>query len=358
MKLATFILFFYSFVSFAQGISTITNLSDSINETSGLIFYKGKLITHNDSGDEALLYEIDSLNGEITRTVFVANAVNNDWEDICFDKNYIYIGDFGNNAGMRTDLKIYRIEIHDYLLSDTVFAEAINFAYSDQIDFSNQMYATNFDAEALICIEDSLYIFTKNWLDFKCNVYTLSKNPGNYLINQTDNLITDGLITGADFNTFSNKLILCGHSFINPFIVQIEQFQEGLFSSGNSYKIELEVNESIQIEAISTLSNNQYYLTSELNTSGASSLYRLNTESLNIEDINFSRSFISPNLTRDYININRADIRLVHIYNSNGVLVMYSDKNTINVSNLTAGLYVVSLSHSNTKISYHKLIIE
>jgi len=75
--------------------------------------------------------------------------------------NYIYIGDFGNNAGTRTDLKVYRVDISDYFTNDTVNAEIIHFTYADQTNFSNQIYAHNFDAEALISIGDSLYIFTK-----------------------------------------------------------------------------------------------------------------------------------------------------------------------------------------------------
>ncbi|WP_144896518.1 hypothetical protein [Lutibacter sp. Hel_I_33_5] len=40
-----------------------------VKETSGLLFFNDKIITHNDSGYAANLYEIDSLSGLITRTV-------------------------------------------------------------------------------------------------------------------------------------------------------------------------------------------------------------------------------------------------------------------------------------------------
>jgi len=67
----------------AQQISETTILSDSVLETSGLIFLDGRLITHNDSGDGAKLYEIDTLTGDVLRTVFIRNAPHRDWEDIC-----------------------------------------------------------------------------------------------------------------------------------------------------------------------------------------------------------------------------------------------------------------------------------
>ncbi len=92
------------------------------------------MITHNDSGGEPKLYEVDTLTGNVTREVLIQNATNKDWEDICHDETYIYIGDFGNNNNYRTDLKIYRITIEDYLNRDTVEADVIAFNYQDQTE--------------------------------------------------------------------------------------------------------------------------------------------------------------------------------------------------------------------------------
>jgi hypothetical protein len=44
-------------------------LSEKGKETSDLLFLDGKIITHNDSGDPANLYEIDSLSLTMVRTV-------------------------------------------------------------------------------------------------------------------------------------------------------------------------------------------------------------------------------------------------------------------------------------------------
>ena len=38
----------------------------------------------------------------------MSNIKNTDWEEISQDKDFIYIGDIGNNSGNRDDLKIYR----------------------------------------------------------------------------------------------------------------------------------------------------------------------------------------------------------------------------------------------------------
>jgi hypothetical protein len=61
-------------VILCQDLTLQTNLPTQIKETSGLILLNQQLVTHNDSGGEPELYEIDSLTGAITRTVVVSNA--------------------------------------------------------------------------------------------------------------------------------------------------------------------------------------------------------------------------------------------------------------------------------------------
>lgn len=358
LKVLHFILITFSSISFAQEISTITTLSNVINETSGLIFMSGKLITHNDSGNEAILYEIDSISGEISRTVEISNAVNTDWEDITFDDNYIYIGDFGNNLGMRSDLKIYRIAIIDYLTNDTINAEIINFSYADQTNFDNQLYAHNFDAEALISRGDSIYIFTKNWLDLKSNIYSLPKTPGTYATNRIDQLETTGLITGADFNPISNKLILSGYSIFNPFVVQVSQFENNLFSSGTLHKFTLNVYESIQIESICTKEDGYYFLSAEAHTSGASSLYKLVFPPLGAGIFKLQKPKLYPNPASNYIQIKGVKTDDIYIYNSFGILVLHSNKNQVNTSKLKPGFHIVKIKSTTGKTSYQNLIIE
>lgn len=358
MKILNLILFFFTSIMFAQEISTITNLSNTIDETSGLIFINGKLITHNDSGNEAILYEIDTITGEISRTVVVENATNTDWEDITVDENSIFIGDFGNNLGMRTDLKIYRIDILDYFTNDTVNAELISFSYNEQTNFTNQIYAHNYDAEALISIEDSLYIFTKNWLNLKSDIYSLSKNPGTYSVTKIDQLETSGLVTGADYNPLTNKLILIGYSFLDAFIVHISEFENLLFSNGILNKTTLNIDESIQIEGICIVQDNQYFLSSETHTSGFSSLYKLDTQDLTVDNIITEELTLSPNPTRNHLEIKGIEIQNINIYNSFGILVLQSYKNTLNTSHLASGLYIVKIQSKKGITSFKRLMIQ
>ena len=149
---------------YSQELEFITLLDSGLHENSGLILLNNRLISFQDSGNEPLLLEIDSVNGEILRTVFIDNATNIDWEDICYDEENIFIGDLGNNDGNRTNLCVCKLTISDYLNTpnDTVSDQVINFSYQDQTDFSLSTWSTIYDAESLISYNDSLYIFTKN----------------------------------------------------------------------------------------------------------------------------------------------------------------------------------------------------
>jgi hypothetical protein len=135
------IFLFLLLICFGSIKSQITNfkekftLPNNVNETSGLLFFDGKIITHNDSGGEPNLYEIDSLTGSLLRTIAINNASNIDWEAITEDETHIYIGDIGNNSGNRQDLCIYKILKTDYEKNTTVDAEKISFSYEDQTDF-------------------------------------------------------------------------------------------------------------------------------------------------------------------------------------------------------------------------------
>ena len=51
----------------------VSVLNDSIQETSGLNFFDGKLYTFNDSGNPPELYEIDKNSGKILRERHLAN---------------------------------------------------------------------------------------------------------------------------------------------------------------------------------------------------------------------------------------------------------------------------------------------
>ena len=325
-------------------LDTIAYLPISIHETSGLIFLNDKLITHNDSGNEPILFEVDTVSGAINRKVVVKNATNVDWEDICFDETYIYIGDIGNNSGSRTDLKIYRLLISDFFgnTNDTVLADTIQFNYSDQIDFTPGENSTNYDAEALISFDDSLYIFTKNWNDFKTNVYALPKMPGTYPVSKVDSIDSQGLVTGGCYNAISGSVLLCGYDVTSSFILELSQFTGTKFSSGIILKTNLQV--LAQIEAVTSRSGSVFYMSSEESIFSKSILYRLyQGNGVGVRTFSLSSIKVFPNPSSEYINIESEQALEIDLYNVSGHLIWSKQANWINISDLTKGVFLLHL---------------
>jgi hypothetical protein len=204
------------------------SFSSIISESSGLVFTDGKLWTHDDSGNPAEFFSVDTATGKTLQTVNIDNYPNTDWEDITADSAYIYIEDAGNNNGTRTDLKILKIKKSD-INNDAIVhvkAEAISFSYTDQTSFV-QSSTHNFDCESLISIGDTLYIFTKDRGDLNTRVYKLPKVPGTYKVSPYTSYNVSGLITGADYDPVKKEIALIGYykGHYNSFIWILNDFK-------------------------------------------------------------------------------------------------------------------------------------
>jgi hypothetical protein len=188
------------------------NLSSNVRETSGLLYDKGYLWTHNDSGNQPILYKLDTTTGQIIQQVTLANVGNIDWEDLAQDDQHIYIGDFGNNDGDRTDLRVLVVNKADIGAGSqvTVIARVIRFSYPDQHNFRRRTLH-NFDCEAFICHNDTLHLFTKNWANKQTKHYTLPTLPGTYLASLIDSFNVGCTITGASVVSGGSQVILIGY---------------------------------------------------------------------------------------------------------------------------------------------------
>lgn len=281
----SFLLFVSGCILAQERVETIGELPGIISETSGLIFYDGRLLTHNDSGNEAKLFEIDTTSLQVVREVVISNAQNVDWEDVAQDELYIYIGDFGNNLGARRDLTIYRISKQEYRVSDRVEAEAISFEYEDQEDFSNTGNS-DWDAEALFVLGDELIVLTKEWLAFGTSAYAIPKIPGEYVANKLGEYPINGLVSGASLNPNTNELCVIGYSFnLSPFLIRIQGVTQTAIFNGTMERFNLDVGPA-QMEGIAYAGNDLYFLSSEMFSNANPSitleplLYSFTTESM------------------------------------------------------------------------------
>ncbi|MEM0576535.1 T9SS C-terminal target domain-containing protein [Flavobacterium polysaccharolyticum] len=239
-----------------------TPMSDSIKETSGLVFFEGLFWTHNDDHDTTL-YGLDN-SGKIKRKIKLNGVVNHDWEEITQDSSYLYIGDFGNNySGNRKDLSILKIEKTSFL-QEQPHIETITFSYSNQTDFSPlKPNKTAFDCEAFIVTKDSIYLFTKEWETTTTSLYALPNKTDHQVAQLQASWDCKGLITGATYLNAEKKIVLCGYTKRgSPFLYLLYDFEGNHFFSGSKKRINLKLRFH-QIEGIATTDGNSFYLTNE-----------------------------------------------------------------------------------------------
>lgn len=242
-------------------------LPDAVSETSGLIYHNNALWTINDSGNAPILYKLSSETGEVVQRIQIANATNKDWEDLAQDEAYIYIGDFGNNMGKRSKLKILILEKNKIpsLRDTSLTVQTIEFSFPDFPENPIKKKNNNFDCEAMICIDDSLYIFTKNRGDQQTKLYRLPKEAGIYQAQYIETFNSKGLITGADYNPQNKEVILVGYTdkTWQPFVWLLFDYKENKLFSGNKRRIDMLNIPATQTEGIAYIIGRNCVITSE-----------------------------------------------------------------------------------------------
>lgn len=339
-------------------------LPSNLTESSGIILLDGKIITHNDSGGQSELYEIDTTSGLLTRTIKIDNATNVDWEDIAQDEKSIYIGDFGNNNGNRTNLKIYKIDKSEYQNSTNVTAEVIEFSYSDQEIFESDPENTEWDSEALISFDDNLILISKNWVDGITKAYAIPKDAGSYSVEPLPTrLNADGLVTGAIFNSETGKIYLVGYNqFLQPFIFSCKNFTGNDIFSGENTKTQLSSLGFEQAEAITHVEANRYFISSESFSIGPVSrqarllTFTSNDPILSIKDNVRVDISLFPNPVSSALNIHGENFKLVEIYDANSRLILNDKIKNIDVSGLKSGFYFAEITLVDNSIVIRSFI--
>lgn len=361
MKFAILLLLFAcSLLSIAQieNLEERFALPEQVTESSGLIFFNGKLISHNDSGNENVLFEIDTASGLVSRTVVITNATNTDWEELTQDDTYIYIADIGNNSGDRTDLKIYKITKADYLIADEVSADIIYFSYADQTTFTPNPENTEWDAEALLSFDaDNLILFTKNWVNQSTKAYLIPTISGTHVVNPLPSILYDaGLITGATCNGLTGKIYLMGYTTtLQPFVWKIENYTDQDVLSGVATRIFLPELSFEQTEAITSVDANHYFITSESFSVGILADYgkciAFTTDDYLLSATSSMDQTISvfPNPASDYIQMAPGMAsELFTVINAGGTVMcrgIVSEQGSIDIRSLPNGCYILQLNN-------------
>lgn len=238
-------------------------LSTEMNGTSTLFYWNDRLWTCEDHG-KLILFALDSLTGEEVDRITLSVRVN-DMEEVAQDADYLYFGDFGNNVdNQRDNLRILRCLKSD-LAEGACYFDTVRFTYPDyQPGPGGDAMTTDFDCEAMIATEDSLYLFTKQWGSFKTACYSLPKEPGDYIAAPHGLLDVGGLVSGACYLPEKHLLVLCGYnSVVQPFVYLLYGFEGTDFFGGEKSKVSLSNGIGTQTEGIASLDGEHYFLTNE-----------------------------------------------------------------------------------------------
>jgi hypothetical protein len=152
------------------------NLPKVIDESSGIVKsrrYPDKDVfwTHNDSGDTARIFAIDST-GKLLREVAIPHAENVDWEELTMDeRGRLIVCDIGdnnrdNNRGKRDGVVLYRLPEPD------AFNPAEKIPDPEIFRFRYPRGEGPFDAEGVFVRNGAAYLFNK-LLEGETSLYRL-----------------------------------------------------------------------------------------------------------------------------------------------------------------------------------------
>lgn len=215
----------------------ITQLSDSLNENSGLTFFQRHLLTINDSGNSSEIFQLNKQNGKIEK-VYQTHLRNIDWEAISADSASIYIGDFGNNLGTRKDLKVFKIPVQNQNL-DLNSIKEFPFQFQNQTDFTPKNLNTDFDVEAMVYNNNKIQIFTKEWASKNISRYELALNSiENQSLEKKESAPIQFSATDAYF--YENQLYVVGYTkTLKVFLAIFNVDENGNWLSSKFRKIKL-----------------------------------------------------------------------------------------------------------------------
>lgn len=251
-------------------------LPEEVHETSGLFYHNGRLWTHNDSGGQPILYGLDTTTFEVVQRLTLVNAKNKDWEDVCTDGETVYVGDFGNNKGKRTNLRIYLFPLSAIPSEGDadITVDSIRFSFGDQTNFVYEKHHHDFDCEAMFAAGENLYLFSKGWATGTTRLYRLSKTPGTQVAEVVNGFDSQGLITGADYDAENGILALVG--YVNnvwlPFLYLIYDFDD-MGTNLPNRRFELHNYLGHQTEGICFYAPGRCFLTCETSQTAASRVF-------------------------------------------------------------------------------------
>lgn len=236
----------------------------ALTELSGLAAsraHPGVWYAHNDSGDSARFFALSDTGEPLGEFILPgANAV--DWEDMalgpCSSGTCVFLGDFGDNARVRTDYAIYRVPEPALMGSADVPFERLPFEYPG---------GEKHDAETLLVhpVTGDLYVVDKKSFGERSEVFRFPRDRDASTVATLERVAqlplptsSDAPITGGDIDSCGERLLLRTYTRLYLFELPTGESFEAIFSAG--FKA-MPVAEEFQGEAVAWRHDGRGYLT-------------------------------------------------------------------------------------------------
>lgn len=175
------------------GLSEISGLSRSSKA--------GVLWSHNDSGDRARIYAIDTRTGNVISQATLKGVNARDFEDITYNRGTIYVGDIGDNFRLRSFISIYRLREPALHGHPSIRAERFELNYPDG--------RKNSEAIMIDPIFNELFLISKEGRKAQLFHVPLNKRKGTLKALQMLKVIKEP-VTGSDISPNGREIIVVG----------------------------------------------------------------------------------------------------------------------------------------------------
>ena len=201
-----------SSISYAQSPQKLGKVtSAAITEISGIVpyyFSKGYFWVHNDSGDDANIYLIDST-ASLKVTVQIEGVKAIDIEDIARLKigndHFLILADIGNNQRKREELSLYVIKEPKIDFSTKLTSLKVPLYQEIKIKYADKRR----DAEAILVdpLDNQVYILSKR--DLESTVFSLPLHTNNAKVHVLQPMLTlpFTFTTGADISADGKYIV-------------------------------------------------------------------------------------------------------------------------------------------------------
>ena len=196
----------------APGVRLIGHIQHPrIEESSGVAAsrqFPGVLWTHNDGGGgrKQVLYAIDH-EGKSLGEFIIADALLHDWEDIAIDDaKHLFIGDIGNNDGVRRELAVHQIDEPDPKLG----VSFVQVKRTWRLHFPGKP----FDCESLFVWKGYGYVVSKVFDDARAQIFRfpLKETKTPLTLELVASTKIESPVSGADISPDGKLLALVAKS--------------------------------------------------------------------------------------------------------------------------------------------------